>query len=136
MIFCYKFNFQQIKSKPLLSDIEQVEMLIALGRGDKYRLMHIRETLESGRELYISDKNFLHDLVKTHLKDRIYQARIVSTPDVAKRFCEECGTPIVCLLEEDPKSIYITICSLDRPEEYEPKGNIYKEDKLPWEFNF
>ena len=69
-------------------------MLIALGRGDKYRLMHIRETLESGRELYISDKNFLHDLVKTHLKDRIYQARIVSTPDVAKRFCEECGSEI------------------------------------------
>ena len=94
MIFCYKFNFQQIKSKPLLSDIEQVEMLIALGRGDKYRLMHIRETLESGRELYISDKNFLHDLVKTYLKDRIYQARIVATPDVAKQFCEECGTEI------------------------------------------
>jgi len=94
MIFCYKFNFQQIKSKPLLSEIEQVEMLIALGRGDKYRLVHIRETLESGRELYISDKNFLNDLVKTHLKDRIYQARIVSTPDVPKRFCEECGSEI------------------------------------------
>jgi hypothetical protein len=69
-------------------------MLIALGRGDKYRLMHVRETLESGRELYISDKNFLHDLVKTHLKDRIYHARIVSTSDVAKRFCEECGSEI------------------------------------------
>ena len=78
----------------MLSDIEQVEMLIALGRGDKYRLMHIRETLESGRELYISDKNFLNDLVKTHLKDRIYQARIVSTPDVPKQFCEECGSEI------------------------------------------
>ena len=78
----------------MLSEIEQVEMLIALGRGDKYRLVHIRETLESGRELYISDKNFLHDLVKTHLKDRIYQARIVSTPDVAKQFCEECGSEI------------------------------------------
>ena len=69
-------------------------MLIALGRGDKYRLMHIREILERGRELYISDKNFLHDLVKPHLKDKIYQARIVSTPDVAKQFCEECGSEI------------------------------------------
>ena len=78
----------------MLSEIEQVEMLITLGRGDKYRLTHIRETLESGRELYISDKNFLHNLVKTHLKDRIYQARIVSTPDIAKRFCEECGSEI------------------------------------------
>ena len=78
----------------MLSEIEQVEMLIALGRGDKYRLVHVRETLESGKELYISDKNFLQDLVKTHLKDRIYHARVVSTPDVAKRFCEECGSEI------------------------------------------
>ena len=69
-------------------------MLIALGRGDKYRLMHVRETLESGKDLYISDKNFLHDLVKTHLKDRIYHAKIVSTPDAAKLFCEECGSEI------------------------------------------
>jgi hypothetical protein len=55
-------------------------MLIALGRGDKYRLQHIRESLESGKELFISDKNFLQDLVKTYLKDRIYQAKIASAP--------------------------------------------------------
>ena len=78
----------------MLSEIEQVEMLLVLGRGDKYRLAHVRETLESGRELYISDKNFLHDLVKTHLKDRIYHARIVSTPDKPNRFCENCGSEI------------------------------------------
>ena len=58
--------------KPLLSKIEQVEMLIALGMGDKYRLIHIRGSLESGKELYISDKNYLQDLVKTHLGDKIY----------------------------------------------------------------
>ena len=69
-------------------------MLIALGRGDKYRLMHVRETLESGRELYISDKDFLQDLVKTYLKDRIYQARIVSIPEKSNLFCEECGSKI------------------------------------------
>ena len=38
----------------MLSKIEQVEMLIAFGTGDKYRLSQIRETLESGKELYIS----------------------------------------------------------------------------------
>ena len=65
----------------MLSMIEQVEMLIAFGRGDKYRLSQIRETLESGKELYISDKNFLQNLVKTHLKDRIYQTRVISTPE-------------------------------------------------------
>jgi len=94
MIFCYKFNFQRIKCKSLLSKIEQVEMLIALGRGDKYRLTHIRETLERNKELFISDKNFLEDLVKTHLKDKIYQARIVSISEKPNLFCEECGSEI------------------------------------------
>ena len=94
MIFCYKFNFQHNKTKLLLSKIEQVEMLIALGKGDKYRLMHIRETLERGKELYISDKDFLQNLVKTHLKDRIYQARVVSTTEKPKPFCESCGSEI------------------------------------------
>jgi len=69
-------------------------MLIALGRGDKYRLQHIRESLETGKELFISDKEFLQDLVKTHLRDRIYQAKIVSTSDEPNMFCESCGSAI------------------------------------------
>ena len=69
-------------------------MLIALGRGDKYRLTHIRESLETGKELFISDKEFLQDLVKTYLKDRIYQAKIVSTSDEPNMFCESCGSAI------------------------------------------
>ena len=78
----------------MLSKIEQVEMLIALGKGDKYRLTHIRESLETGKELFISDKEFLQDLVKTYLKDRIYQAKIVSTSDEPDMFCESCGSAI------------------------------------------
>jgi len=78
----------------LLSKVEQVEMLIALGRGDKYRLTHIRESLETGKELFISDKEFLQDLVKTYLKDRIYQAKIMSTSDEPNMFCESCGSAI------------------------------------------
>jgi len=94
MIFCYKFNFQRIKCKSLLSKIEQVEMLIALGKGDKYRLMNIRQSLESGKELFISDKDFLQDLIKTHLGDKIYQARVVSISEKPNLFCEECGSEI------------------------------------------
>jgi len=114
MIFCYKFNFQRIKCKSLLSKIEQVEMLIALGRGDKYRLAHIRETLEIGKELYISDKDFLEDLVKTHLKDKIYQARIVSISEKPNLFCEECGSEI----SADEK--FCTGCGTEKPEPSSP----------------
>jgi len=114
MIFCYKFNFQRIKCKSLLSKIEQVEMLIALGRGDKYRLTHIRETLERNKELYISDKDFLEDLVKTHLKDKIYQARIVSIPEKSNLFCEECGSEI----SADEK--FCTSCGTEKLEPSSP----------------
>jgi len=114
MIFCYKFNFQRIKCKALLSKIEQVEMLIALGRGDKYRLTHIRESLEIGKELYISDKDFLENLVKTHLKDKIYQARIVSISEKPNLFCEECGSEI----SADEK--FCTNCGTEKPEPSSP----------------
>jgi len=114
MIFCYKFNFQRIKCKSLLSKIEQVEMLIALGRGDKYRLTHIRETLERNKELYISDKDFLQDLVKTHLKDKIYQARIVSISEKPNLFCEECGSEI----SADEK--FCISCGTEKPEPSSP----------------
>jgi len=114
MIFCYKFNFQRIKCKSLLSKIEQVEMLIALGRGDKYRLTHIRESLESGKDLFISDKDFLEYLVKTHLGDKIYQARIVSISEKPNLFCEECGSEIPA----DEK--FCINCGTQKPEPSSP----------------
>jgi len=94
----------------LLTKVEQVEMLIALGRGDKYRLTHIRESLESGKELFISDKEFLQDLVKTYLRDRIYQAKIVSTSDEPNMFCESCGSAI----SADEK--FCISCGTPKPE--------------------
>ena len=85
-----------------------------LAGGDKYRLAHIRETLEIGKELYISDKDFLEDLVKTHLKDKIYQARIVSISEKPNLFCEECGSEI----SADEK--FCTSCGTEKPEPSSP----------------
>jgi len=89
-------------------------MLIALGRGDKYRLTHIRESLESGKDLFISDKDFLQYLVKTHLGDKIYQARIVSVSEKPNLFCEECGSEIPA----DEK--FCTSCGTEKPEPSSP----------------
>ena len=94
----------------MLSKIEQVEMLIALGKGDKYRLMNIRQSLEVGKELFISDKDFLQDLIKTHLGDKIYQARVVSISKKPNLFCEECGSEI----SADEK--FCTSCGTQKPE--------------------
>ena len=89
-------------------------MLIALGKGDKYRLTHIRESLESGKELYISDKDFLQDLIKTHLKDRIYQARVVSISEKHNLFCENCGSAI------SADEMFCTSCGTQKPEPSSP----------------
>ena len=51
--------------------INDVEELIALGAGDKYRLNDTRERLERGKKLYISDLEYLEKLVKTHLGRRL-----------------------------------------------------------------
>ncbi len=58
--------------------------------------------------------------------------KLISSSQGSRYFCQDCGTPIVCLLEDYPESIYITICSLDKPQDFEPKVDIYVDDKLHW----
>ena len=58
--------------------------------------------------------------------------KLISSSHGARYFCQECGTPLACALDEDQKNIYITICSLDQPQEFQPKGDIYVEDMLDW----
>jgi len=58
--------------------------------------------------------------------------KLISSSHGARYFCDTCGTPLACVLDEDKKNIYITICSLDNPENIEPKDDIYVEDMLDW----
>ena len=51
--------------------INDVEELIALGAGDKYRLNDLRVRLERGKKLFISDLEYLEGLTKTHLGKRL-----------------------------------------------------------------
>ena len=47
--------------------IDDVDELLALRAGDKYRLNDIRRRLEIYKRLYISDLEFVRNLSKTHL---------------------------------------------------------------------
>jgi len=47
--------------------IDDVDELLALRAGDKYRLNDIRRRLEIYKKLYISDLEFLRNLAKTYL---------------------------------------------------------------------
>ena len=58
--------------------------------------------------------------------------KLISSNQGSRYFCKDCGTPLTCLLDEYPKYIYVTICSLDNPQEFEPSGDMYVEDMLNW----
>ena len=58
--------------------------------------------------------------------------KLISSNQGSRYFCQDCGTPLTCLLEEYPKYIYVTICSLDNPQNFEPSGDMYTEDRLDW----
>ncbi len=49
--------------------IDKVQDLLNLGIGDTGRLEHIKSTLEKDLQLYISDANYLDNLIKIHLPD-------------------------------------------------------------------
>ena len=58
--------------------------------------------------------------------------KLISSDHGTRYFCKECGTHLTCLLDEYPKYAYITICSLDKPQDFEPQVDMYVEDMLNW----
>ena len=67
--------------------IDDIEGLLALGKGDKYRLTDMRARIEKNKRLYISDREFLEKLVKTYL------GRSGLSPDPDSRLTKSLPTP-------------------------------------------
>ena len=81
--------------------IDDIEELLALGNGDKYRLMDMRARLENNKRLYISDREFLRNLVKNHLGRAMLSpepgsrpTRSLHTPETETDVCTNCGSNI------------------------------------------
>ena len=81
--------------------IDDIEELIALGKGDKYRLMDMRVRLETNKRLYISDREFLRDLVKNHLgramlspEPSSHQTKSEYIQEANSYVCINCGSTV------------------------------------------
>ena len=77
--------------------INDVDELLALRAGDKYRLNDIRRRLEIYKKLYISDLEFLRNLTKAYLgKDLSPEPRRPKPgqPQTGSDSCSSCGSQI------------------------------------------
>ena len=79
---------------------DDINKLVMLGVGDKYRLSDIKERMDMGKDLYISDKEFLENLSVAHLGrsiSRITKSQLVidQTAGESKTdSCVKCGSEI------------------------------------------
>lgn len=59
--------------------------------------------------------------------------RFMSSGEVVRTFCGDCGTPLTYRHAQDTDTIDVTTGSLDAPEQFPPTREIWIEHKLPWE---
>ncbi len=60
------------------------------------------------------------------------QFRNASSPGVTRSFCGTCGTPLTYAAERWPGEVHVYVCTLDRPEAFEPKAHVHVGEQLPW----
>ncbi len=122
---------------------DDVKKLVMLGVADKYRLADIKERLDMGKDLYISDKEFLENLSVAHLGrslSRITKSQLVTDQTAGESKTDSC---IKCGSEISTDEAFCTNCGLkikpilDTPEPEpevvsEPEPVIHKpEPQLP-----
>ena len=59
-------------------------------------------------------------------------ARLKSSDDGTREFCNSCGTPVFCTNTGHPDIIDVTLCSLDEPAAFTPSVESYTDNKLNW----
>ena len=84
---------------------DDVKKLVMLGVADKYRLADIKERMDMGKDLYISDKEFLENLSMAHLGrnlSRITKSRLVIDETVAEPISDVHEPEPVIVSESEP----------------------------------
>ena len=96
---------------------DDVKKLAMLGVADKYRLADIKERLDMGKDLYISDKEFLENLSVAHLGrslSRITKSQLVIDETVAE--------PVSDVREPEPEVVSEPEPVIHKPEPQLPEA--------------
>jgi len=61
------------------------------------------------------------------------EPRILKSSEHGTRyFCDHCGSPLVCINDEHPEWVDITLGSLDDPEQFPPNRDVHDDTRLSW----
>ena len=96
---------------------DDVKKLAMLGVADKYRLADIKERLDMGKDLYISDKEFLENLSMAHLGrslSRITKSQLIIDETVAE--------PVSDVREPEPEVVSEPEPVIHKPEPQLPEA--------------
>jgi hypothetical protein len=55
-----------------------------------------------------------------------------SSPDVIRRFCETCGTPLSYESTRFPGELHLMTGTFDAPNLLTPTGHVWTDEALPW----
>ena len=95
---------------------DDINKLVMLGVGDEYRLADIKERMDMGKDLYISDKEFLENLSMVHLGrslSRITKSQLVTDETVAE--------PVLDAHEPEPEVVSEPEPVIHKPESQPPE---------------
>ena len=96
---------------------DDINKLVMLGVGDEYRLADIKERMDMGKDLYISDKEFLENLSVAHLGrslSRITKSQLVIDETVAE--------PVLDTHEPEPEVVSEPEPVIHKPEPQPPEA--------------
>ncbi len=58
---------------------------------------------------------------------------LLQSSDAGTRyFCDQCGTPVVCLSSKHPEIVDVTLGSVDHPEQFAPTMDVFTDTRLAW----
>lgn len=55
-----------------------------------------------------------------------------SSKDAVRSHCGSCGSPLTFVFDSDPESVWVTVGTLDNPDEATPVENWFVQDKVQW----
>lgn len=55
-----------------------------------------------------------------------------SSPGVKRGFCARCGSTISCENARFPSEIHIHVGAFDSREQFQPRGEVFAEERVPW----